>query len=143
LKPENLLLKDDTDGPCPVLKIADFGLSQLIGPNERLLKVCGTWAYAAPEMSSPDRCGYDCRFDCFSYGVVSASETIVSVEVRGSCAWPVSIVFGLDATLTPPWQFSMLIVRPRSMQILFVVLSGYHPFDPSECPGPRGCFRSA
>ena len=77
------------------MKIADFGLSQLIAPNERLLKVggvslpcwgalaslapaspppslqvCGTWAYAAPEMSDPSRPGYDCRFDVFSFGVI-------------------------------------------------------------------------
>jgi serine/threonine protein kinase len=68
VQPENLLLKTDDD--APVLKIADFGLSQLIGPDERLLKVCGTWAYAAPEMSDPTKPGYDCKFDCFSFGVI-------------------------------------------------------------------------
>lgn len=52
-------------------KLSDFGLSQLLGPQERLLKVCGTWAYAAPEMSAHDKRGYDCKFDCFSLGVVS------------------------------------------------------------------------
>lgn len=54
----------------PVLKISDFGLSQLIGPREKLLKICGTWAYAAPEMSDPTRPGYDTKFDIFSFGVV-------------------------------------------------------------------------
>lgn len=82
LKPENILLSDTSEFPS--MKIADFGLSQLIAPNERLLKVCGTWAYAAPEMSDPSRPGYDCRFDVFSFGV-----------------------------------------------ILYVVLSGTHPFDPT------------
>lgn len=51
-------------------KLSDFGLSQLVGPQERLLKVCGTWAYSAPEMSAHDKRGYDCKFDCFSLGVV-------------------------------------------------------------------------
>jgi serine/threonine protein kinase len=78
LKPENILLKDDSE--FPVLKIADFGLSQLIGPNERLLKICGTWAYAAPEMSDTSRPGYDCRFDCFSFGVILCELS------RSSCA---------------------------------------------------------
>lgn len=35
-QPENILLSDTSD--FPVMKIADFGLSQLIAPNERLLK---------------------------------------------------------------------------------------------------------
>lgn len=39
VQPENILLADTSSKP--VLKIADFGLSQLIGANERLLKVCG------------------------------------------------------------------------------------------------------
>lgn len=39
MQPENILLADTSSKP--VLKIADFGLSQLIGANERLLKVCG------------------------------------------------------------------------------------------------------
>ena len=80
LKPENLLLKTALPGDA---KIADFGLSQLIKPGERLLKVCGTWAYAAPEMSSSKKPGYSTRFDTWSFGV-----------------------------------------------ILYVVLSGSHPFDP-------------
>jgi len=80
LKPENLLLKTALPDDA---KIADFGLSQLIKPGERLLKVCGTWAYAAPEMSSSKKPGYSTRFDTWSFGV-----------------------------------------------ILYVVLSGSHPFDP-------------
>ena len=65
------------------MQIADFGLSQLIAPGQKLTKVCGTWAYAAPEMSDHHSGGYDCKFDTWSFGV-----------------------------------------------ILFVVLCGYHPFDP-------------
>lgn len=57
-------------------KLSDFGLSQLVGPQERLLKVCGTWAYAAPEMSAHDKRGYDCKFDCFSLGVVSPGDSL-------------------------------------------------------------------
>lgn len=67
---------------CEV-QIADFGLSQLVTPGEKMTKICGTWAYAAPEMSDPQAGGYDCKYDTWGFGV-----------------------------------------------ILFVVLSGYHPFDP-------------
>ncbi|XP_076048156.1 serine/threonine-protein kinase grp-like [Oratosquilla oratoria] len=46
LKPPNLLL-DDND----VLKIADFGFSAKIEDPEKYLSVvCGSWAYAAPEI---------------------------------------------------------------------------------------------
>jgi serine/threonine protein kinase len=58
-------------------------LSQLVPKEEKMTKVCGTWAYAAPEMSDPHSGGYDCKYDTWGFGV-----------------------------------------------ILFVVLSGYHPFDP-------------
>ena len=56
LKPENILLVDNTDDSR--MKLADFGLSQIVEePHERLLKICGTWAYSAPEMSDPSRPG--------------------------------------------------------------------------------------
>lgn len=41
LKPENLLLSDES--LTSDVKIADFGLSQLIKPGQKLTKVCGTW----------------------------------------------------------------------------------------------------
>lgn len=66
------------------VKIADFGLSQILGKNHKLQKICGTWAYAAPEMSDTNRPGYDTSFDCWSLGV-----------------------------------------------LIFLLLSGHHPFDPT------------
>eukprot|EP01138_Halocafeteria_seosinensis_P003147 gb/GECG01003219.1/.p1 GENE.gb/GECG01003219.1/~~gb/GECG01003219.1/.p1 ORF type:complete len:420 (+),score=36.13 gb/GECG01003219.1/:1-1260(+) len=82
LKPENLLLTENKY--IADVKIADFGLSQILGKNHKLQKICGTWAYAAPEMNDPNRPGYDTSFDCWSLGV-----------------------------------------------LIFLLLSGYHPFDPS------------
>ncbi|CAE7355083.1 Camk4, partial [Symbiodinium sp. KB8] len=49
------------------IKIADFGLSQLVRGCD--LRVCGTWAYAAPEMADAARPGYDTKFDTWGYGV--------------------------------------------------------------------------
>lgn len=51
------------------LKIADFGLSQTIGPNERLVKRAGSWAYMPCEAVQGQRKGYTCKFDVFSFGV--------------------------------------------------------------------------
>jgi serine/threonine protein kinase len=77
----------------PSLQIADFGLSQLMEKGKKMTKVCGTWAYAAPEMFDPMSGGYDAKFDTWGFGV-----------------------------------------------ILFVVLCGYHPFDPEGgLPVPEVC----
>ena len=51
------------------LKIADFGLSQTIGENERLVKRAGSWAYMPCEAVRGNREGYTCKFDVFSFGV--------------------------------------------------------------------------
>lgn len=48
LKPENILMADNTD--TANLKIVDFGLSKIIGPNETSLDPFGTLSYVAPEV---------------------------------------------------------------------------------------------
>jgi len=64
LKPENLLL--DAEGN---LKVADFGLSKIMEEKHSAMKtVCGTWAYAAPEVIK--RKGYDHLVDVWSLGVL-------------------------------------------------------------------------
>lgn len=79
---------DDSD--FLVLKISDFGLSQIIGNNERLLKVAGTWTFAAPEMKDPNKQGYSTLFDCWSFGVIVFT------------ALAASHPFDPEATLTTP-----------------------------------------
>ena len=51
-------------------QLTDFGLAQKRLPNAKLTKICGTWAYAAPEMHQANRPGYDERFDMWSFGVI-------------------------------------------------------------------------
>jgi serine/threonine protein kinase len=67
IKPENILLSDDSE--IPTIKLADFGLSQLVGPNDQLRVPCGTLAYVAPEvlMQRP----YGKAVDMWSVGVVT------------------------------------------------------------------------
>ena len=48
LKPENILLVDKTENSR--LKITDFGLSKIIGPNEKCNEEYGTLCYIAPEI---------------------------------------------------------------------------------------------
>ena len=67
LKPENILMvSDDNDSD---LKIVDFGLSKIIGPNESSLDPFGTLSYVAPEvlLQKP----YGKEVDLWSLGVIS------------------------------------------------------------------------
>lgn len=66
LKPENILMEDDSDNAK--LKIVDFGLSKIIGPNETSLDPFGTLSYVAPEvlLQKP----YGKEVDCWSLGVI-------------------------------------------------------------------------
>ena len=46
LKPENILCGDELED----LKIADFGLSKMTLPKEKMDSACGTLSYVAPEV---------------------------------------------------------------------------------------------
>ena len=48
LKLENILMCDDTDDS--ELKLVDFGLSKILGPNETSVDPFGTLSYVAPEI---------------------------------------------------------------------------------------------
>ena len=67
LKPENILMVSDDDDSD--LKIVDFGLSKIIGPNESSLDPFGTLSYVAPEvlLQKP----YGKEVDLWSLGVIS------------------------------------------------------------------------
>ncbi len=67
LKPENILMEDDSDKAG--LKIVDFGLSKIIGPNETSLDPFGTLSYVAPEvlLQKP----YGKEVDYWSLGVIT------------------------------------------------------------------------
>jgi serine/threonine protein kinase len=66
LKPENILMVSDADDSD--LKIVDFGLSKIIGPNESSLEPFGTLSYVAPEvlLQKP----YGKEVDLWSLGVI-------------------------------------------------------------------------
>ena len=48
IKLENILMTDDTDKA--ELKLVDFGLSKIFGPNETSKDPFGTLSYVAPEV---------------------------------------------------------------------------------------------
>lgn len=67
LKPENVLLSSKNVDEADI-KIADFGLSCLCGPTEKLYQPCGTLVYVAPEVLTLQ--GYNHQVDLWSLGVM-------------------------------------------------------------------------
>ncbi|KAJ7680969.1 kinase-like domain-containing protein [Mycena polygramma] len=67
LKPENILLSKDRP---PILKIADFGLSKFVDAGARLVSICGTPMFLAPEFALHrlHGTGYGILLDCFALG---------------------------------------------------------------------------
>jgi tRNA A-37 threonylcarbamoyl transferase component Bud32 len=67
LKPENVLMTSNDDNAD--LRILDFGLSKIIGPNEKTREPYGTLSYVAPEvlLDIP----YGKEVDLFSLGVIT------------------------------------------------------------------------
>jgi len=67
LKPTNLLLKSPDD--FTNVKIADFGLSKIVGENSIMTTACGTPIYVAPEVLLGEP--YDNGVDMWSIGVIT------------------------------------------------------------------------
>ena len=64
LKPENILCGENLED----LKIADFGLSKMVLPTEKMDAACGTLSYVAPEVLTKQ--GYGKEADLWSIGVI-------------------------------------------------------------------------
>mmetsp|Transcript_2470 Transcript_2470/g.1541 ORF Transcript_2470/g.1541 Transcript_2470/m.1541 type:complete len:173 (-) Transcript_2470:49-567(-) len=68
IKPENILLSEKS--PEAILKLADFGFSKVIPPEERLARTkCGSLLYAAPEVMRGSM-GYTFNVDLWSLGLI-------------------------------------------------------------------------
>ena len=66
IKPENLLLKKK--GDPDTIKLADFGLANILEGKDSLQTVCGSPAYMAPEVHNMEN--YDEKVDMWSIGVM-------------------------------------------------------------------------
>ena len=64
VKPENILLSDDSE--FPIAKIADFSLAEMF-KDKKLNIRCGTPGYMAPEMFTEEP--YNEKIDIFSLGI--------------------------------------------------------------------------
>jgi serine/threonine protein kinase len=64
------------------VRVIDFGLSAVAGPEEKMFSMCGSPAYAAPEML--DRQGYTATIDVWSLGVVLYVMVVGRFPFQGS-----------------------------------------------------------
>lgn len=67
LKPENILMTDESDEAQ--IKLLDFGLSKIIGPNEKCIEPFGTLSYVAPEVLTEKPYGKE--VDIWSLGILT------------------------------------------------------------------------
>lgn len=67
LKPENVLFVEKNSDK---IKIADFGLSRLVGEASFIKTVCGTPQYLAPDVLEGGEFGYTFAVDYWSMGVI-------------------------------------------------------------------------
>ena len=66
LKPENIMLSDNTEKG--IIKVMDFGLSKIMGPEEKVADGFGTLSFVAPEVLI--RKPYNKQIDIWSLGVI-------------------------------------------------------------------------
>ena len=67
LKPENILMTDNSSKAD--IRILDFGLSKILGPDETCNEPYGTLSYCAPEVIKGEN--YNKQADLFSIGVIT------------------------------------------------------------------------
>lgn len=113
LKPENILLTDSAPSDDADIKITDFGLSCICGPDELVTQPCGTLAYVAPEVLTLG--GYNHKVDVWSVGV------IMFLLLRGRLPFPVT---ASRAAPPPP--------RPEPP----TMLPAQQPTTPAACQPP-------
>jgi Ca2+-binding EF-hand superfamily protein len=66
IKPQNIMLVDESINPK--IKIVDFGLSKVVGSNEKASEFLGTINFSAPEVVR--KIGYNNKIDIWSLGIL-------------------------------------------------------------------------
>eukprot|EP00762_Andalucia_godoyi_P005644 ANDGO_06493.mRNA.1 putative serine/threonine-protein kinase MARK-A len=59
LKPDNILIRMDSESASPLVKLVDFGLSRVVLPVSRITNFAGTFEYMDPQMVRRRPCGYE------------------------------------------------------------------------------------
>jgi eukaryotic-like serine/threonine-protein kinase len=101
LKPDNIYLADLKDGSRTV-KILDFGIAKLTGPDSGLTKTRTGMAMGTPEYMSPEQCrgiNVDHRTDIYAMGVILFRLVTGKLPFHGQTAFD---VIAKQVTADPP-----------------------------------------
>jgi serine/threonine-protein kinase len=101
LKPDNIYLADLKDGGRTV-KILDFGIAKLTGPDSGLTKTRTGMAMGTPEYMSPEQCrgvNVDHRTDIYAMGVILFRLVTGKLPFHGQTAFD---VIAKQVTAEPP-----------------------------------------
>ncbi|KAF5302099.1 hypothetical protein FQR65_LT08650 [Abscondita terminalis] len=138
LKPSNILLQSEKS--ITVAKIADFGLSKIIGSSSELDTWCGTPSYIAPEIIDY-QCGpYTKQVDIWSLGVILYHMLSGELPFRGKGKHPIQVLklivsekYNITSIVWNSVSYSakdllqhMLIVNPKKRYTIEEVVN--HPW---------------
>ena len=87
------MVTDDDDSD---LKIVDFGLSKIIGPNESSLDPFGTLSYVAPEVLLQKPYGKEVDIFENNYSVVAIKETVLKSSIKN---WKIGDEINLERAM--------------------------------------------
>ncbi|KAJ3411456.1 hypothetical protein HDV05_002191 [Chytridiales sp. JEL 0842] len=133
LKPENILYKTREENSDIV--IADFGVANVVHEDQMLSTVCGSPAYAAPEILR--RKGHGPAVDIWSIGVI----TFTIVMGYGPWYYCEDMPSMLDAIVKGRWKFESPYadkVSKEAQTFIKTLMS----LDPSKRPTARQCLCS-
>ena len=138
IKPENILCGDNLDE----VKIADFGLSKMILPTEKMETACGTLSYVAPEVLTMQ--GYGHEADLWSIGVImflilcgklpfdgANHDDIINATIKAEIRVSPSIWNGLSEEAR---DFIKKLLHKNPKERISARAALRHPFIVQHCP---------
>ena len=129
IKPDNILLvrrgpREDADPDF--VKVVDFGVARLCGPNTRASDVLGTPAYIAPETLASEP--VDGRCDLYAVGMLMWQTIVGELPFPGKNQ-AVMMKSHLDAERRWPRQVNPRVRLPDALELLMTRLVARHPAD--------------
>jgi eukaryotic-like serine/threonine-protein kinase len=122
LKPDNIYLADLKDGGRTV-KILDFGIAKLTGPDSGLTKTRTGMAMGTPEYMSPEQCrgvNVDHRTDIYAMGVILFRLITGKLPFHGQTAFD---VIAKQVTAEPPRPSTVRSVAAPIEEVILKCLS--------------------
>ena len=127
IKPDNILLVRRGPGDDPdFVKVVDFGVARLCGPDTRASDVLGTPAYIAPETLASEP--VDGRCDLYAVGMLLWQTIVGELPFPGKNQ-AVMMKSHLDAERRWPRQVNPRVRLPDALELLMTRLVARHPAE--------------